>query len=76
MIRSLMLFAHVVGMLTLFAGLGVERVSLYGIQRSMTRRSFAMAAVGDDPPSHLWSRLGNYRRLGSLPWCAGRRAWE
>jgi hypothetical protein len=32
-----MLFAHVVGMLTLFAGLGVEWVSLYGIQRSMTR---------------------------------------
>ena len=37
MIRSLMLFAHVVGMLTLFAGLGLERFSLDGVQRSMTR---------------------------------------
>jgi hypothetical protein len=36
MIRSLMLFAHVVGMLTLFAGLGLEWVSLHGIQRSTT----------------------------------------
>ena len=37
MIRSLTLFAHVVGMLTLFAGLGLEWVSLHGIQRSTTR---------------------------------------
>ena len=37
MIRSLMLFAHVVGMLTLFAGLSLERFSLDGVQRAMTR---------------------------------------
>lgn len=37
MIRSLMLFAHVVGVLMLFAGLGLERFGLDGVQRSMRR---------------------------------------
>jgi hypothetical protein len=37
MIPSLTLFVHIVGMLTLFAGLGLEWVSLNGLQRSITR---------------------------------------
>jgi hypothetical protein len=37
MIRSLMLFAHVVGMLMLFVGLGLEWIGLNGVQRSTTR---------------------------------------
>jgi uncharacterized membrane protein len=37
MIRSLTLFVHVVGMLTLFVGLGLEWASLDGLQRSITR---------------------------------------
>ena len=37
MIRSLVLFTHVVGVLTLFVGLGLEWIGLDGIQRSTTR---------------------------------------
>jgi hypothetical protein len=37
MIPSLTLFVHVVGMLTLFVGLGLEWASLDGLQRSITR---------------------------------------
>jgi hypothetical protein len=37
MIRSLTLFVHVVGMVTLFVGLGLEWASLNGLQRSITR---------------------------------------
>ena len=37
MIWSLTLFVHVVGMLTLFVGLGLEWASLDGLQRSITR---------------------------------------
>ena len=37
MIRSLVLFVHVVGMLALFVGLGLEWIGLDGIQRSTTR---------------------------------------
>ena len=37
MIRSLVLFAHVVGVLALFVGLGLEWIGLDGIQRSTTR---------------------------------------
>jgi hypothetical protein len=37
MIPSLMLFVHVVGMLTLFVGLGLEWAGLDGLQRSLTR---------------------------------------
>ena len=37
MILSLTLFVHIVGMLTLFVGLGLEWVSLDGLQRSITR---------------------------------------
>ena len=37
MIRSLVLFTHVVGVLALFVGLGLERIGLDGIQRSTTR---------------------------------------
>jgi hypothetical protein len=37
MIPSLTLFVHIVGMLTLFVGLGLEWVSLDGLQRSITR---------------------------------------
>ena len=37
MIRSLVLFTHVVGVLALFVGLGLEWISLGGIQRSTTR---------------------------------------
>jgi hypothetical protein len=37
MIRSLTLFVHIVGMLTLFVGLGLEWASLDGLQRSVTR---------------------------------------
>jgi hypothetical protein len=36
-IPSLTLFVHVVGMLTLFVGLGLEWASLDGLQRSITR---------------------------------------
>jgi uncharacterized membrane protein len=36
MMRSLMLFVHLVGMLTLSAGLGLEWFSLDGVRRSMT----------------------------------------
>ena len=35
--RSLVLFAHVVGVLALFVGLGLEWIGLHGIQRSTTR---------------------------------------
>jgi hypothetical protein len=37
MIRSLVLFTHVVGVLALFVGLGLEWIGLDGIQRSITR---------------------------------------
>ena len=37
MIRSLVLFTHVVGVLALFVGLGLEWIGLDGIQRSTTR---------------------------------------
>ena len=37
MIRSLMLFTHVVGVLALFVGLGLEWIGLGGVQRSATR---------------------------------------
>ena len=37
MIRSLVLFTHVVGVLALFLGLGLEWIGLDGIQRSTTR---------------------------------------
>jgi hypothetical protein len=37
MIRSVVLFAHVVGVLGLFVGLGVEWLSLNAVQRSTTR---------------------------------------
>ena len=37
MIRSLVLFTHVVGVLALFLGLGLEWIGLDGIQRSITR---------------------------------------
>jgi hypothetical protein len=37
MIPSLTLFVHVVGMLTLFVGLGLEWASLGCLQRSLTR---------------------------------------
>ena len=37
MIPSLTLFVHIVGMLTLFVGLGLEWASLDGLQRSITR---------------------------------------
>jgi hypothetical protein len=37
MFRSLTLFVHVVGMLTLFVGLGLEWAGLDGLQRSITR---------------------------------------
>src|SRR6476469_9032632 len=37
MIRSVVLFAHVVGVLGLFIGLGVEWLSLNAVQRSTTR---------------------------------------
>jgi len=37
MIASLTLFAHIVGMLTLFVGLGLEWASVNGLQRSSTR---------------------------------------
>lgn len=37
MIRSLVLFTHVVGVLALFVGLGLESIGLDGIQRSTTR---------------------------------------
>ena len=37
MIPSLTLFVHVVGMVTLFVGLGLEWASLDGLQRSITR---------------------------------------
>lgn len=37
MIRFLLLFAHIVGMLTLFVGLGLELVSLESLRRSSTR---------------------------------------
>jgi hypothetical protein len=37
MIRSLVLFTHVVGVLTLFVGLGLEWIGLDGIQRSTAR---------------------------------------
>lgn len=37
MIRSLILFAHIIGMLTLFVGLGLEFVSLESLRRSSTR---------------------------------------
>ena len=37
MIRSLVLFTHVVGVLALFVGLGLEWLGLDGIQRSTTR---------------------------------------
>ena len=37
MIPSLTLFVHVVGMLTLFVGLGLEWAGLDGLQRSITR---------------------------------------
>jgi hypothetical protein len=37
MTRSLTLFVHVVGMVTLFVGLGLEWASLNGLQRSITR---------------------------------------
>jgi uncharacterized membrane protein len=37
MIRSLMLFAHVVGVLGLFVGLGLEWIGLDGMRRSRTR---------------------------------------
>ena len=37
MIRSLVLFTHVVGVLALFMGLGLEWIGLDGIQRSTTR---------------------------------------
>ena len=37
MIRSLALFTHVVGVLALFVGLGLEWIGLDGIQRSTTR---------------------------------------
>jgi hypothetical protein len=37
MIWSLMLFTHVVGVLALFVGLGLEWASLDGLQRSITR---------------------------------------
>ena len=52
MIRSLTLFVHVVGMLTLFVGLGLEWASLDGLQRSITReRGPAMAAADRHRPS-------------------------
>ena len=38
MIPSLTLFVHVVGVLTLFVGLGLEWASLDGVQRSMELR--------------------------------------
>jgi len=41
MIRSLVLFTHVVGVLALFVGLGLEWIGLDGIQRS-TRRAEAL----------------------------------
>jgi uncharacterized membrane protein len=37
MIRSLVLFAHVVGVLALFVGLGLEWLSLNGVRRSTAR---------------------------------------
>jgi hypothetical protein len=37
MIRSLVLFTHVVGVLALFVGLGLESIGLDGIRRSTTR---------------------------------------
>jgi len=37
MIRSLVLFTHVVGVLALFVGLGLEWIGLDGVQRSTTR---------------------------------------
>src|SRR5712671_786337 len=37
MIRSLMLFAHIVGVLALFVGLGFEWISLDAVERSTTR---------------------------------------
>jgi hypothetical protein len=37
MIRSLLLFAHIVGMLTLFVGLGLELLSLQSLRRFSTR---------------------------------------
>jgi hypothetical protein len=37
MIPSLTLFVHIVGMLTLFVGLGLEWASLDGLQRAITR---------------------------------------
>ena len=47
MIRSLTLFVHVVGMLTLFVGLGLEWASLNGLQRSISREQ-----------ALTWLRLG------------------
>ena len=43
MIRSLVLFTHVVGVLALFVGLGLEWIGLDGI--SLTRRTTPSAAV-------------------------------
>ena len=45
MIPSLTLFVHVVGMLTLFVGLGLEWASLDGLQRSITREQAPAVAA-------------------------------
>ena len=77
MIRSLVLFTHVVGVLALFVGLGLEWIGLDGIQRSTTRAEalpwLRLIAI---VPRLFGIGVGGDRRIGLLPRCACRRPWE
>ena len=77
MIRSLVLFTHVVGVLALFVGLGLEWIGLDGIQRSTTRAEalpwLRLIAI---VPRLFGTALAAIVVFRLLPRCACRRPWE
>ena len=58
MIRSLVLFVHVVGVLALFAGLAIERFGVDAVRRAATRISGLAVAVTVASGVYLGARFG------------------